>query len=160
MAYAYLKLGNKDEASKILNELVNNNLPYDVFIIFYRIYKEELLSFKESKDYIEIILKKNIEFYQNNININLNNNTLYQYISWYNDKMFDAVINMISDEEIELKNPHSFNDPIDPPTKLLDENDILYEITNNFQISCLTTNAYNILMWAHYANKHEGICIV
>ena len=108
---------------------------------------------------MEIILKKNIEFYQNNININLNNNTLYQYISWYDDKMFDAVINMISDEEIELKNPHSFNDPIDPPTKLLDENDILYEITNNFQISCLTTNAYNILMWAHYANKHEGICI-
>lgn len=159
LAYAYLKLGNKDEANKILNEITNNNLSYDVFIIFYRMYKEELLSIKESKHYMEMILKKNIEFYKNNINIDLNNDTLYQYISWYDSKMFDAVIGMISNEEIELRNPHSFNDPIDPPTKLLDENDILYEMTHNFQISCLTTNPYNILMWAHYANKHEGICI-
>ena len=159
LAYAYLKLGNKDEASKILNELVNNNLPYGVFIIFYRMHKEGLLPLKESKDYMEIILKKNIEFYKNNINIDLNNDTLYQYMSWYNSEMFESVIDIISNEEIELRNPHSFNDPIDPPTKLLDENDILYEITHNFQISCLTTNQYNILMWAHYANKHTGICI-
>lgn len=159
LAYAYLKLGNKDEANKILNEIINDNLPYDVFIIFYRMYREELLSFEDSKHYMEIIFKKNMEFYKNNINIDLYNNTLYQYIPWYNPEMFKSVISMISKEEIELRNPHSFNDPIDPPTKLLDENDILYEMTNNFQISCLTTNPYNILMWAHYANKHEGICI-
>lgn len=159
LAYAYLKLGNKDEANKILDEIIKSNLSYDVFIIFYRMYREELLSFDESKHYMEIILKKNIEFYKNNINIDLYNNTLYQYIPWYTCEMFKSVISMISNEEIELRNPHSFNDPIDPPTKLLDENDILYEMTNNFQISCLTTNPYNILMWAHYANKHEGICI-
>lgn len=159
LAYAYLKLGNKEEANKILNEITKSNLSYDVFIIFYRMYKEELLSFDESKHYIEIILKNNMEFYKNNININLDNNILYQYISWYNAEMFKNVFNMILNEEITLKTPFSFNDPIDPPTKLLNESDILYKITNNFRMACLTTKPYNILMWAHYANRHEGICI-
>lgn len=159
LAYAYLKLGNKDKANKILNEITKSNLSYDVFIIFYRMYREELLSFDESKHYIETILKKNIEFYKNNISVDFDNNTLCRYISWYNNEMFQNVLDNIHNEEIILKNPFSFNDPIDPPTKLLDKDDILYKITDNFRMTCLTTEPYNILMWAHYANKHEGICV-
>lgn len=159
LAYAYLKLGNKDEANKILNEITKSNLSYDVFIIFYRMYKEGLLSFENSKRYMEIILKKNIEFYKNNISVDFFNNTLCRYISWYNDEMFQNVFDNLRNEEIILKSPFSFNDPIDPPTKLLDKDDILYKITDNFRMTCLTTEPYNILMWSHYANKHEGICV-
>ena len=159
LAYAYLKLGNKEEANKILNEITKSNLSYDVFVIFYRMYKEGLLSFENSKRYMEIILKKNIEFYKHNISVDLFNNTLCRYISWYNDEMFQNVFDNLRNEEIILKSPFSFNDPIDPPTKLLDKDDILYKITDNFRMACLTTEPYNILMWAHYANKHTGICI-
>lgn len=159
LAYAYLKLGNKEEANKILNEITKSNLSYDVFVIFYRMYKEGLLSFENSKRYMEIILKKNIEFYKHNISVDLFNNTLCRYISWYNDEMFQNVFDNLRNEEIILKSPFSFNDPIDPPTKLLDKDDILYKITDNFRMTCLTREPYNILMWGHYANKHEGICV-
>ena len=27
------------------------------------------------------------------------------------------------------------------------------------KVSCFSTSYYNILMWAHYANKHQGFCI-
>lgn len=28
-----------------------------------------------------------------------------------------------------------------------------------FRVSCFTENPYSMLMWAHYANKHQGFCI-
>lgn len=158
LAYAYLKLNENEKAYDILDELVKDSLNYDVFITVYRMYKENLLDEIKSKDIMEKIFKKNIESYISN-NINIKDNILYQYIPWYSDDIPDEVKCLIKNEQIEFRNPTTFNDPIDPPTKLLEKDDILYELTNNFQISCLTTEPYNILMWAHYANKHKGICI-
>lgn len=31
---------------------------------------------------------------------------------------------------------------------------------NRFGISCFSTKSLNSLMWAHYANKHSGVCLI
>ena len=33
------------------------------------------------------------------------------------------------------------------------------EIKKRYRVFCLTTKPSNILMWSHYANNHQGICI-
>ncbi|MEI0610070.1 DUF2971 domain-containing protein [Brachyspira pilosicoli] len=173
LAYAYLKLQKELEAYNVLDELVENNLSYDVFIILYRMYKDNLLSYDKSKHYFECIFKKNIKFYSNSKDaIFLKDNILYQYSAWYrnpnetpkkrkkSEKNIKKLIEeLICYKNITFKDPHTFNDPIDPPTKILKKDNILNNITHNFRIACFTTDPYNILMWAHYANKHKGICI-
>lgn len=33
------------------------------------------------------------------------------------------------------------------------------DLNNNYRVYCLTPNENNALMWAHYADKHKGICL-
>lgn len=47
---------------------------------------------------------------------------------------------------------------IKPETKKMIEK-IYQTLENTFKITCFTTKADNALMWAHYANKHQGFCI-
>lgn len=169
LAYAYLKLQKESEAYNILDELIKNNLPYDIFITIYRMHKDNLLSYDKSKYYIESIFKNNIKSHSNSKDaIFLKDNILYQYSSWYRSSKEDIekekdikeyIEKLIDNGNIILKDPHTFNDPIDPPTKILGDDNILNKITHNFRITCFTTDPYNILMWAHYANKHKGVCI-
>lgn len=37
--------------------------------------------------------------------------------------------------------------------------DLQKETVERFRVSCFTESPYSMLMWAHYANNHEGFCI-
>lgn len=59
-----------------------------------------------------------------------------------------------SDKKIILdqikRNPNSFNKTVQ---------DKISEHSNKTGITCFTTTNSNILMWSHYTNKHQGICL-
>ncbi len=91
--------------------------------------------------------------------------------------LYQALIN----EEINLSSPKTFNDPCDCPYRLLKD-----KYADNLKIACFANNFKlpyyeygtlktvlktkilkgnnieeykNMLMWAHYADSHKGICI-
>lgn len=39
------------------------------------------------------------------------------------------------------------------------QNEVLDYISRLFGVACFSTNPKNLLMWSHYANSHQGICI-
>lgn len=104
---------------------------------------------------------------------------LYKYYS----EIFD-VVDHLKNPAIKLATTRSLNDPFEVQLsnelakslthkrlKIFDENllkdnkfreDIKksYQIiSNQFGIISLTETHRNILMWAHYANSHKGVCI-
>lgn len=81
------------------------------------------------------------------------------YYKLYNyTKINKNTIRNILDEELWLGHPNTFNDPIDPPIKILEDDKHKY-IIEHIRIGCLSLKNNNSLMWSHYADKHEGICI-
>lgn len=82
----------------------------------------------------------------------LNDNILYKYT-----KINENVFNIIENQEIWLSNPYRFNDPVDPFIKIYSN---MYKyLMDRVKIACLSSSNNNTLMWSHYADKHEGICI-
>lgn len=82
-----------------------------------------------------------------------NDYKLYNYT-----KINKNTIRNILDEEFWLGHPNTFNDPIDPPIKILEDDKHKY-IIEHIRIGCLSLKNNNSLMWSHYADKHEGMCI-
>ncbi|WP_258018713.1 DUF2971 domain-containing protein, partial [Brachyspira hampsonii] len=96
-----------------------------------------------------IVKKINIEFQL--FNRKIEKMSLFNYI-----KINKNTIDVIYNNKIWIGHSKYFNDPIDPYIKT----DISYkEILDKIKVSCLTTHNDNTLMWSHYADKHQGICI-
>ena len=52
----------------------------------------------------------------------------------------------------------SFNGP--NPSELMNELEkVIGKFSNNSSVACFTTTFDNFLMWSHYANGHNGVCI-
>lgn len=85
---------------------------------------------------------------------------LYKYIDNASlDRFF-------KDDYISIKfTPHSeFNDPFESYGYALDDESIesltmRYEINQNLACLCLSKNPLNVLMWSHYADKHQGFVV-
>ncbi|WP_241767186.1 DUF2971 domain-containing protein [Buttiauxella noackiae] len=85
---------------------------------------------------------------------------LYKYIDNASlDRFFE-------DGYISIKfTPHSeFNDPFESYGYALDDESIesltmRYEINQNLACLCLSKNPLNVLMWSHYADKHQGFVV-
>ena len=127
----------------------------DKNMISYRMFNMLYIFYKNNKDYEQDIE----EYIQKTIAIESDKNSegaeFYQY-----SPLSKEIIYNITNQEIYFSNPSNFNDPFDPLIRILntdDSEDMLKLL--NFRISCLSTNNSNILMWSHYANKHQGICI-
>lgn len=172
------------ELKKCISKLLNNHngkidYSYLIYGLLIKIYdnKEE----QEFINYINNIISSDILYYKNEEkHINIKNNSLYYYTSHYtpkyqyeeSEKTKKEYIDGIKNNRKELENlynnniiwlstSYGFNDPCDPPIRLLkDKNyDYLHYIMNKIKIACVTTTPYNQLMWSHYANKHTGLCI-
>ena len=89
-----------------------------------------------------------------------NGDKLYKYYS-YSDciaEMFAPVINMT----LRYRNPGSFNDPYDCAiaAKINGEiQSIRSAEMSGVYVCSLTTSFDDILMWSHYASKHEGFVV-
>ncbi|MDV1154738.1 DUF2971 domain-containing protein [Citrobacter freundii] len=85
---------------------------------------------------------------------------LYKYIDNASlDRFFQ-------DGYISIKfTPHSeFNDPFESYGYALDDKSIKsltmrHEINQNLACLCLSKNPLNVLMWSHYADKHQGFVV-
>ena len=85
---------------------------------------------------------------------------LYKYIDNASlDRFF-------KDGYISIKfTPHSeFNDPFESYGYALDDESIesltmRYEINQSLACLCLSKNPLNVLMWSHYADKHQGFVV-
>jgi len=80
---------------------------------------------------------------------------LYQY-SHYNKN----AIYRIKNRQMYFSDPLKFNDPFDPLIRVLDKehSEGLIKLLN-FRVSCLSPIIDSLLLWSHYADKHQGICI-
>ena len=95
--------------------------------------------------------------------------------SEFNDP-FDCNISIDTNNTIEeiddyikfLKHNHNLTDDQEKSIRQKFHNpDELYAITNRsiketkekFGVTCFSKNANNLLMWAHYADKHKGVCM-
>lgn len=109
---------------------------------------------KNDLNIIDSILKKELSYAIDYERLygELKDGVLYKYT-----KINENVFSMIENNEIWLTNPCRFNDPVDPFIKIYDN---MYKyLMDRVKIACLGSSNNNILMWSHYADKHEGICI-
>ncbi len=85
---------------------------------------------------------------------------LYKYID------NSSLDRFFKDGYISIKfTPHSeFNDPFESYGYALDDESIesltmRYEINQKLACLCLSKNPLNVLMWSHYADKHQGFVV-
>lgn len=106
-------------------------------------------------------------------------NKLYKFMPHEGEYIKSLLLN-----EIWFSNPSAFNDPYDCASVYWEEGELsnylrkvlsseilaehsINEIVSNAydslrshtKISCFTEKLYNMPMWAHYANNHQGICV-
>ena len=146
---ALYKLDKHDECHLWIQECITKNIiSYTIFNALYRFYQED----KNYEQDIEEYVQKTIAIESDK---NSEGTEFYQYSPFSKEIIYN-----ITNQEIYFSDPSNFNDPFDPLIRILntdDSEDMLKLL--NFRISCLSTNNRNILMWSHYANKHQGICI-
>lgn len=145
------------------NNKENNNIKYQYFSEFHLLYLEAMKSkdgdlkniVKDNFNSIfEKLIKKSMESYIVDFASDIKNNSLFYYTK-YNEKYTEETIR---EEYLYLSDPTNFNDPIDPIIRYIDD-EASKDILNKIRIACLTTTPYDILMWGHYGDKSEGICI-
>lgn len=172
-----LKLSNKE--SEICN-IYNNNVlelyeefynetifySYDFFNISSSI-TENILSLKNKINIDENSIIKNNKkiinkaiqdnFYTQNYYFEIKNNSLYNYT-----KVNKDTLRSILNNTLWCSNTKNFNDPVDPYIRNFrkeQQNKFYDYLLDKIKIACLTTHNDNTLMWSHYAEKHQGICI-
>ena len=134
---------------------------YKKFLYNYDIYTNKLLSLyvsfisklkiKADFNFIDELILKD---FHANLNDEIKNNTLYNYTILDKDRL-KSVLN----GQLWVGNTNKFNDPIDPVIKKNRDNEAYNYLLEKIKVSCLTTHNDNTLMWSHYADKHQGICI-
>lgn len=105
--------------------------------------------------------------------------SLFRFVSISKENALQALLRDIEKNQITLCDPSGFNDPMDPILNVWANlnrhrgedsyecklSTLLKNSLNNFRMCCLSSQKNglipycNPLMWAHYADKHQGICI-
>jgi len=122
---------------------------------------------KQRKQFLELYLNGNqksaIDFAKNH-----RPQYIYKYCSF--DKKGKNLEN-IQNDCVYLCSPSKFNDPYDckihlnkneikPNLKLgISYEEFINDIQKSNKISCFSEFKDNLIMWAHYAKKHQGFCI-
>ncbi|MEI0795623.1 DUF2971 domain-containing protein [Brachyspira pilosicoli] len=172
-----LKLNNKE------NEIYNlyKNIILNLYVKFYNetiFYSYNFFNISSSitenvlslKDKINIdeneiinnnkkIINKTIQdnFYNQKYFYEIKNNSLYNYTRVNKD-----TLRSILNNTLWCSNTKNFNDPVDPYIRNFrkeEQNQFYDYLLEKIKIACLTTHNDNTLMWSHYADKHQGICI-
>lgn len=86
---------------------------------------------------------------------------LYKYCPWKANK---HIVNDLKNSILFFQKPALLNDPFDvfpSPDNLTDSASaiLIQNIRNNIGLCSFTTDPKNLVMWAHYADKHRGICL-
>lgn len=165
--YIYLNIGinyrilkKYHKSKKYYNLILKNknyiSFSYKLYYSIYRLYNDGGINVEEYNLITSKIIKEILSNQDEYIEIINRNYKLYNYT-----KINKNTIKTILNNEIWLSSPDSFNDPIDPPIKQLNENNNnkFKYLINSIVIGCLSLTNDNSLMWSHYADKHEGICI-
>ncbi|WP_297285999.1 DUF2971 domain-containing protein [uncultured Brachyspira sp.] len=105
------------------------------------------------------IINKTIQdnFYNQKYFYEIKNNSLYNYTRVNKD-----TLRSILNNTLWCSNTKNFNDPVDPYIRNFrkeEQNQFYDYLLEKIKIACLTTHNDNTLMWSHYADKHQGICI-
>lgn len=83
---------------------------------------------------------------------------LYLYRTWR--KRYNYTKKIIKNSQLHFSNPETFNDPFDSNLQIeLVANEPIDSFKNKIGICCLSAKGNKILMWSHYADKHNGICL-
>ena len=105
--------------------------------------------------------------------------SLFRFVGISKENALQALLRDIEKNQITLCDPSGFNDPMDPILNVWAKlnrhrgedsyecklSTLLKNSLNNFRMCCLSSQKNglipycNPLMWAHYADKHQGICI-
>lgn len=80
--------------------------------------------------------------------------TIEQYIKWHINQNPGKTISYDAARYSLQNDPNLLRQLIDKTSQGLPD-----DIDNLYRIYCLTTKPNNALMWAHYTNKHSGICL-
>lgn len=151
---------DKKEQKGYFKDLIDKKL-FTIIEIYNQLVK--INQEKKLMDEKELFTKINIEMKdilkkENKVE---NFGTLYMYSSdvtfWKNKKEYGYTIEDLIKNRIYKKDSKLFNDPFDPYLKKYVNN--FSENFEIFRMTCLTKIENNLLMWAHYANNHKGICV-
>ena len=97
------------------------------------------------------------DFYNKKNYYKIRNNSLYNYARVNKD-----ILKSILNNTLWCSNTKNFNDPVDPYIRNFrkeEQNKFYNYLLDKIKVACLTTHNDNTLMWSHYADKHQGICI-
>ncbi|KLI27633.1 hypothetical protein A9X77_08400 [Brachyspira hyodysenteriae] len=165
--YAYINRGINHRILKEYNDakkcyetvLVHSNyidFSYKLFYSVYRLFNDGGIDVNEYNKITSKIIKESLSKQDEYIEIVEKDYKLYNYT-----KINKNTIRTTLNNELWLSHPNVFNDPIDPVVKQLNENSggKFQYLIDSIVIGCLSLTNDNSLMWSHYADKHEGICI-
>ena len=149
------------EIEKLYNKLLRI---YKKFFYNYNIYTNKLLSLyvsfisklkiKADFNFVDELILKDFNATYFNLNDKIKNNNLYNYTILDKNRL-KSILN----GKLWVGNTDKFNDPIDPVIKKNRYNEAYNYLLEKIKVACLTTHNDNTLMWSHYADKHQGICI-
>ncbi|MEI0604228.1 tetratricopeptide repeat protein [Brachyspira alvinipulli] len=94
------------------------------------------------------------DFYNQQFYYEIKNNSLYNYT-----KVNKDTLRSVLNSTLWCSNTKNFNDPVDPFIKKNSYDKSYDYLLERIKVACLTTHNDNTLMWSHYADKHQGICI-
>ena len=91
---------------------------------------------------------------------------LYRYLPLEpdNHKYLNRILDIINYHRLYASRPSDFNDPFDCRVKiegdsLNRQSEIQTRVDERAGVICFCEDNNNILLWAHYSNKHYGICL-
>lgn len=84
----------------------------------------------------------------------IKSNSLYNYT-----KVNKNTLRNIINNTLWCSNTKNFNDPVDPFIKKNSYDKSYNYLLERMKVACLTTHNDSTLMWSHYSDKHQGICI-
>ena len=133
----------------ILNTKITLKYTFNFFTLFTLIF-DTIKNISMDQEVINKLINTNFE----NQKSYLKKSNLYNYTKVNKDSLKN-----ILNSQLWLSNSKTFNDPIDPYIKKNTYNKLNDYILEKIKVACLTTHNDNTLMWSHYADKHQGICV-
>ena len=142
----------KKEVNETLFALIKNadNILYQFYFMLIVLYEKKYIEKGELSSILQNIITKQP-------NDNMESKTLYSYVP-FNKETIDSIVH----EYKYAQQIFNFNDPTDPTIRLIKTDDNQKQMKSMFEdirIACFSTDHLNMLLYSHYTNSHEGICI-